>query len=36
LSSPDTSTRGFFISGSATRPSSSLMPSVVMLFTFSA
>jgi hypothetical protein len=36
LSSPDASTRGFFISGSAARPSSSLTPSVVVLFIFSA
>jgi hypothetical protein len=36
LSSPDASTHGFFISGSAVRPSSSLMPSVVVLFAFSA
>jgi hypothetical protein len=36
LSSPDVSTHGFFISGSATRPSSNLTPSVVVLFTFSA
>jgi hypothetical protein len=36
LSSPDVSTHGFFISGSATRPSSSLTPSVVVLFAFSA
>jgi hypothetical protein len=36
LSSPDGSTHGFFISGSATRPSSSLTPSVIVLFAFSA
>jgi hypothetical protein len=36
LSSPDASTYGFFISGSMVRPSSSLTPSVVVLFTFSA
>jgi hypothetical protein len=36
LSSPDASTHDFFISGSATRPSSSLTPSVVVLFAFSA
>jgi hypothetical protein len=36
LSSPDAPTRGFFISGYATRPSSSLTPSVVVLFAFSA
>jgi hypothetical protein len=36
LSSPDASTRGFFISGSAVHPSSSLTPSVVVLFTFYA
>jgi hypothetical protein len=36
LSSPDASTRGFFISGSATRPLSSLTPSVVVHFAFSA
>jgi hypothetical protein len=36
LSSPNASTHGFFVSGSVARPSSSLMPSVVVLFTFSA
>jgi hypothetical protein len=36
LPSPDASTRGFFISGFVVHPSSSLTPSVVMLFTFSA
>jgi hypothetical protein len=36
LSSPDASTRGFFISGSVARHSGSLSPSVVVLFTFSA
>jgi hypothetical protein len=36
LSYPDAPTRGFFVSGSATRPLSSLMPSVVVLFAFSA
>jgi hypothetical protein len=36
LPSLDAPTHGFFISGSATRPSSSLTPSVIMLFTFSA
>jgi hypothetical protein len=36
LSSPDASTHGFFVSGSAARPSGSLIPSVVVLFTFSA
>jgi hypothetical protein len=36
LSSPDASTHGFFISGSATRPSGNLTPSVVVLFAFSA
>jgi hypothetical protein len=36
LSSPDAPTHGFFISGSATCPSSSLTPSVVVLFAFSA
>jgi hypothetical protein len=35
LSSPDASTHGFFISGSMARPLSNLMPSVVVLFTFS-
>jgi hypothetical protein len=34
--SPGVSTHGFFASGSATHPSSSLMPSVVVFFTFSA
>jgi hypothetical protein len=36
LSSPDASTHSFFISGSVARPSGSLIPSVVVLFTFSA
>jgi hypothetical protein len=36
LSSPDASTHGFFVSGSAGRPSSSLTPSIVVLFIFSA
>jgi hypothetical protein len=36
LSSPDASTRGFFISGSVTHPSSSLTPFVVVSFAFSA
>jgi hypothetical protein len=36
LSSPDASTHGFFISGFAACPSGSLIPSVVMLFTFYA
>jgi hypothetical protein len=36
LSSPDASTHGFFVSGSAARHSGSLTPSVVVLFTFSA
>jgi hypothetical protein len=36
LPSPDASTHGFFISSSVARPSGSLSPSVVVLFTFSA
>jgi hypothetical protein len=36
LSSPDASTQSFFISGFMAHPSSSVTPSVVMLFTFSA
>jgi hypothetical protein len=34
LPSPEASTRGIFISGSAARPSGSLTPFVVVLFTF--
>jgi hypothetical protein len=36
LSSPDASTRSFFVSGSTTRPSGSLIPFIVVLFTYSA
>jgi hypothetical protein len=35
LSSPDVSTRGFFVSGSARRPSGEFSTSVVALFAFS-
>jgi hypothetical protein len=35
-SSPGVSTHGFFALGSTTRPSSSLTPSVVVFFAFSA
>jgi hypothetical protein len=36
LSFSAASTRGFFVSGSATHPSSSLIPSVVVFFAFYA